>query len=117
MSETLLIWIFMTNCEPHVVSQVGPMLQSVGEQVEKVVLGRRSGRGGGRLPSPPRGGDGDGGGPPSMSQAKVYLVPIVLLRDLKTEESLIRPIGCCCKQTHCHPLPMLERTLVHYFFF
>jgi hypothetical protein len=26
--------------------------------VEKIVLGRRSGR---RLPSPPRGGDGDGG--------------------------------------------------------
>ncbi len=55
------------------------MLQSAGQQVEKIVLGRRSGggRGAGRLPSPPRGGegggggDGGGGGPPSMSQEDI----------------------------------------------
>ena len=50
------------------------MLQSAGEQVEKLVLGRRSGRGGGgRLPSPPRGGGGGeaDGGTPSMSQEDI----------------------------------------------
>jgi hypothetical protein len=48
------------------------VLQSAGEQVEKIVLGRRSGRGGGRLPSPPRGGGGDGdGGTAAMSHEDI----------------------------------------------
>jgi hypothetical protein len=52
------------------------VLQTAGQQVEKMVLGRRNGggRGAGRLPSPPRGaegGGGGGGGPPSMSQEDI----------------------------------------------